>query len=103
MKMIKMLSEDIRENIHEAEEKIQTAYKLREKDRAVADWYRDMAVAHLNFNNTGHTIVARMIHEADAAMKDNPMLPGMKAVYAEMHADIVAEAAEVQGMISAYK
>lgn len=103
MKMIKMLSEDIRGNIHEAEEKIKTAYKLREKDKSLADWYRDMAVAHLGFNTTGHSLVARMIHEAEAEMHDNPMLPGMKAVYNEMHADIMAEAAEVQGMIAAYK
>ena len=103
MWMIKKLSGDIRENIHEAKEKIMTAYKLKEKDRAMADWYRDMAVAHLGFNQTGHTIVARMIRETESMMADNPKLPGMIEVYNDMHADIMAEAAEVQGMISAYK
>lgn len=103
MRMIKQLSDAIRENIHEAKEKIQMAYKLREKDKAVADWYKDMAAAHLNFNTKGHECVTRMINDARAKMADNPMTPGMLAVYEEIHADIIAENAEVQGMIMAYK
>lgn len=103
MRMIKRLTEEIRGNIDEAEEKIKTAYKLRETDRQTADWYRDMAVAHLGFNATGHSIVSRMIRETESAMHDNPKLPGMIEVYNDLHADIMAEAAEVQGMISAYK
>ena len=103
MKMIKKLSEDIRENIREAREKITTAHRLKTEDKTAADWYRDMAVSHLGFNNAGHAMVAKLITDAETKMKENPMLPGMKAVYAEMHADIMVEAAEVQGMISAYK
>lgn len=37
MKMIKMISEEIKGNICEAREKIGMAYKLREKDKAAAD------------------------------------------------------------------
>ena len=103
MKLIKMLSEDIKENIHEAEEKIKMAYKMRDTDKAVADWYKDMAVKHLAFNETGHSIVVRLIKDAEEAHKANPLYAGMKAVYDEMHADIMAESAEVQGMIAAYK
>lgn len=103
MRMIKQLSDAIRENIHEAKEKIRTAYALKDKDRAAADWYRDMAAAHLSFNSKGHEVVAKMIADTRAKMADNPMTPGMLAVYEEIHADIIAENAEVQGMISAYK
>ena len=103
MKMIKHLSEDIRRNISEARDKIGTAYKLREKDQAAADWYKDMAAAHLSFNNNGHAAVARLINDAKTKMADNPLLPGMIAVYEDMHADIMKEAAEVQAMIAAYK
>lgn len=103
MKLIKMLSEDIKGNIHEAEEKIKTAYKMRDTDKAVADWYKDMAVKHLAFNDAGHSIVVRLIKDAEETNKSNPLYPGMLAVYNEMHAEIMSENAEVQGMIAAYK
>lgn len=103
MKMIKMLSEDIRGNIQEAEEKIKIAYKLRDTDKAVADWYKEMAVKHMAFNEAGHNNVVRLIKAAEEEHKTNPLYAGMLAVYNEMHADIMAESAEVQGMISAYK
>lgn len=103
MRMIKQLSDAIRENIHEAKEKIRMAYQLKDKDKTAADWYRDMAVAHLGFNGKGHEVVTKMIADAKAKQADHPLTPGMVAVYEEMHAEIIAENAEVQGMISAYK
>ena len=103
MKLIKLLSEEIKHNIHEAEEKIEMAYKMRDADKAIGDWYKDMAVKHLAFNDTGHSIVVRLIKDAEEEHKNNPLYAGMMAVYNEMHADIMAESAEVQGMISAYK
>ena len=101
--MIKQISGDIRCNISEAREKIGMAYKLREKDKASADWYRDMAAQHLAFNQTGHACVKRLIDEAKAKRADDKLMPGMMAVYEDLHADIVRESAEVQAMIAAYK
>lgn len=103
MRMIKNVSDDMWENIHEAKDKIKEAYKLREVDKGVADWYREMAVSHMAFNTNGHQNVKRLIEHAQMEMKDNPMTPGMLAVYNEMHADIMAHAAEVNAMIAAYK
>lgn len=103
MRMIKKLSDDIRENIHEAKEKIMTAYKLKDEDKAVADWYKEMAVKHIAFNEAGHSNVVRLIKAAEETHKSNPLYAGMLAVYNEMHAEIMAESAEVQGMIAAYK
>ena len=103
MQMIKLLSHDIRENIHEAREKIGEAYKLHDKDKATADWYRDMAAAHLRFNDAGHQNVARLIDEVRHKPDASPLTPGMLAVYEDMHADIIRENAEVQAMIAAYK
>ena len=103
VKMIKKLTDDMWENIHEAKDKIKEAYKLRDKDKSAADWYREMAVAHMAFNTNGHQNVKRLIEHAQMEMKDNPMTPGMLAVYNEMHADIMAHAAEVNAMIAAYK
>ena len=103
MRMIKVLSDEIRGNIHEAREKIKKAYEYREKDKATADWYKEMAAAHMRFNDAGHNVVVSLIKEAREKMSGNPMMPGMLAVYEEIHADIAKEAAEVQAMIAAYK
>lgn len=103
MRMIKVLSDEIRGNIHEAREKIKKAYEYRDKDKSVADWYKEMAAAHMRFNDTGHNAAVSLIKEAREKMSGNPMMPGMLAVYEEIHADIAAEAAEVQAMITAYK
>ena len=103
MRMIKQISADIRCNISEAREKICTAYKLRDKDKAAADWYKDMAAAHLAFNTAGHANVKRLIDEAKSKRADDKLMPGMVAVYEDMHADIMRESAEVQAMIASYK
>ena len=103
MKMIKMISEEIKGNICEAREKIGMAYKLREKDKSAADWYKDMAAQHIAFNTAGHANVKRMIDDAKAKHADDKLLPGMVAVYEDMHADIMRDSAEVQAMIAAYK
>ena len=103
MRMIKQISGDIRCNISEAREKICTAYKLRDKDKAAADWYRDMAAQHLAFNTAGHANVKRLIDDAKSKRADDKLMPGMVAVYEDMHADIMRDSAEVQAMIAAYK
>ena len=103
MRMIKQISVEIRCNISEAREKICTAYKLKEKDKATADWYRDMAAQHLAFNQTGHACVKRLIDEAKTKRADDKLMPGMLAVYEDMHGDIMRDSAEVQAMIAGYK
>lgn len=103
MRMIKQLCYEINGNICEAREKICTAYKLREKDKALADWYKDMAAQHIAFNTVGHANVKRLIDEAKAKRADDKLMPGMVAVYEDMHADIMRDSAEVQAMIAAYK
>ena len=103
MRMIKKVSNAMWENIHEARDKIGMAYRLRDEDKAVADWYKEMAAAHLAFNTTGHNVVTKLIEHAKEHAHDNPMMPGMMAVYNEIHADLKKEAAEVQAMIQNYK
>ena len=103
MRIIKELCREIKGNVCEAREKICTAYKLREQDKVAADWYRDMAAAHLAFNQVGHANAKRLIDEAKSKHADDPLMPGMLAVYEDMHGDIMRESAEVQAMIQSYK
>lgn len=100
MREIQCIAREIRENIREAREKIGKAYEMMEKDRAHADWEKEMAMAHLAFNSRGHEIVKKMIGEL--ADNTSPLAPGMRAVYEEMHADMMREAAEVKAMIDGY-
>ena len=101
--MIKQLCCEIKGNICEAREKICTAYSLKDKDKGAADWYKDMAAQHLAFNQAGHANVKRLIDDARAKRADDKLMPGMLAVYEDLHADIMRESAEVQAMIAGYK
>lgn len=103
MKLIKRLSDDMRGNVREAKDKIKEAYRLREADKGAADWYKEMAEAHLRFNTNGHATVKRLIEQIKLSHNENPMTSGMLAVYNDLHADLIAETAEVQAMITAYK
>lgn len=103
MKMIKWASDIISGNIREAEKYIAKAYELREINREAADWCKEMAAKHLEFNGKGHELVKRLIADYNASGKNNELAPGMQAVYNEIHADLIRRAAEVQGMIAAYK
>lgn len=101
-----MLAEDIECNIREAEEKITTAYKLRNEHQNLAFWYRDMAAAHLNFNNKGHDLIAAEISaykngEEHAAHPE--YAEGMQAVWNAKHAELIAYAARVRSMIDTFK
>lgn len=102
MRIIRDLCDDIRENIHEAREKIRTAYMLRDECRQAADWYRDMACAHLNFNQMGHDTVTKLMNEAKVSGKQADVLPGMMVVYQDIHAQLIRESAEVKAMIDMY-
>ena len=62
-----------------------------------------MAAQHLAFNTAGHANVKRLIEDAKAKRADGKLMPGMVAVYEDMHADIMRDSAEVQAMIAAYK
>ena len=100
MREIKHVVKDIEHNIREAREKITRVYNLMESNRPFADWQRDMAAQHLTFNGRGHEIVKKMI--ADVAASTDPLAPGMRAMFEDMHADLMRESAEVKAMIDNY-
>lgn len=100
MREIKHVVKDIEHNIREAREKIMRAYNMMESNRAYADWQRDMAMGHLAFNAKGHEIVKKMI--ADVANSTDPLAPGMRAMFEDIHADMMRDTAEVKAMIDSY-
>ncbi len=103
MRSIKWATEIISGNLAEARKYIMKAYELRDQDRQAADWCRDMAAKHVDFNAAGHNLVKRMIEDVRAKDPNNAMVAGMRAVFEDKHADMMQEQAEIVGMINAYK
>lgn len=103
MKMIKWASDIMAGNLDEAQKYIGKAYELRDTNPTAADWCKDMAVKHLDFNKAGHELVKKLITDFQAGGKHSDLAPGMMAVYNDRHADLIRKAAEITGMIAAYK
>ena len=103
MKMIKWASDIINGNLREAEKYIGKAYELRDVNKDAADWCKEMAAKHLDFNVKGHDLVKKLIADYAASGKHSELAPGMQAVYNEIHADMIRRNAEITAMISGYK
>lgn len=106
MKLIMELSKDIAGNINEARDKIRTAYELKGESPEAAAWYKDMAAAHLGFNQSGHTAVKKLIetYKGTESYKNNPVYAdGMINAWQAVHADLTARTAEVKAMIDGWK
>lgn len=103
MKMIKWASDIIGGNLREAEKYIGKAYELRDVNKDAADWCKEMAAKHLDFNAKGHDLVKKLIADYAASGKHSELAPGMQAVYTEIHAEMTRRHAEIMSMISGYK
>lgn len=103
MKMIKWASDIISGNLREAEKYIHKAYELRDTNATAADWCKEMAAKHLDFNTKGHELVKKLITDYAASGKNSELAPGMMAVYNDLHAEMMRKHAEIVGMITAYK
>lgn len=106
MQLIKKIMKIMDGNVGEAERYISKAYALREKNRAVADWYKEMASAHLGFNANGNALIKRCIDEYRMSdmYKEHPQYAdGMIDAWKDLEADLAAKSAEVKAMIDAFK
>lgn len=106
MLIIKQLSADIAGNIEEAKDKIRMAYSVKAECPEAATWYKEMAVAHLNFNSAGHNAVKKVIdaYKTSEDYKRNPnYADGMMAAWEAVHNDLIAKTAEVKAMVEGLK
>lgn len=65
-----------------------------------------MADAHIRFNDEGHAVVERMIekYKSTEAYRSNPEYArGMTDAWKAIHADLLAETAEVRAMIEGFE
>lgn len=101
---IKCMLGDMETNIHEARAKIHKAYEYRDKCRDMADWLRDMALQHINFNTKGADLVKRHMDALKALPESDPMRnPGKWEAYMERFDDMQPHLAEVKAMIDSFK
>lgn len=89
-------------NVREARKYAVKAYDMREKSKAASDWCKEMAVAHLTFN-TGGTALAKKLMDEAKANDPSERMEGRLEVWAERHAEIVREGAEVKAMLDCVK
>lgn len=100
---IKKTAKAIDHNVQEAERHIKKAHEMRETCRMSADWYKEMAHRHLEFNTQGRALYDRKMRDLMEAEEAAEYLPGIKAAYNDWISDINEKTAEVMAMIQMYK
>lgn len=106
MKIIKCIYNEMAGNIDEAREKIRVAYELKAESPEAAAWYREMALAHVSFNQNGHNIAKKLIeaYKASDDYKRNPAYAdGMLAAWDAIHNGLSTKTAEVKSMVEGFK
>lgn len=100
---IKRTTKAIDRNVHEAENHIRKAHELRDTCRMTADWYKEMAQRHLEFNNQGRALYDKQMRDLHDMPDAAEYMPGIKAAYGDWLSDISEKTAEVMAMIQMYK
>jgi len=100
---IKKIAKNLEGNICEAHKYARMAHEWKDKCKMQADWYRDMAQSHLNFNAAGKTLYEKRMADL-AGMEEAEMhIHGIKMAYDAWMRDVTEETAEVQALLSMYK
>ena len=100
MHLLKKNSKILEGNLAEARKYSIMAHEMRAQDKALADWYQQMAVRHMEFNVAGLPIVDRI--ESELAAQEKEAGPGIDMIYKDKRADWAKESAEVSAMIGCY-
>lgn len=103
MEKIQWVMDVIAGNLREARGYIVKAYEMRDECREAAEWCRDMASKHLEFNAKGNEIVKKFMADFDASAGNADFSHGMKSVYGHMQAGMMKDQAEIQAMIQTFK
>lgn len=99
MKEIKKISEQIEEELHDAEKYIKCAYKYKESNRTLADMYYDLSVAEMGHVDLLHNAGVKLINDYSAS---NPIPEGMKAIYDYLHERHIDWAGKIKAKQESY-
>ncbi len=101
MKEIKLLVEDIREELEGAEHYAKLAAQYKTDDKALADTYATMASQELNHVDMLHAQAVRLINEQRASGVVAPA--SMQAVWDWEHELMVDKTAKIRALLDMYK
>lgn len=105
---IRCIIKTMMHNIAEAREKIHKANEWKEKHRGIADWYKQMAAGHLDYNSGAMQMARsglqemRSEHSHGEDQQTMHRMLGKCDAYEEWLEQIAPEIAEVRAMIEAY-
>ena len=98
MKEIKKLSEQMKEELHDACSYVKCAISYKDSDRELAEMYFSLSKAEVEHSDLEHAQAVRLIK---AAGKDAP--EAMKAVWDYIHEQLIEEKAEVKRLQAIYR
>lgn len=101
MKIIKLLVEDIQEELDSSEHYAKLATQYKDEDRALADNYAKMAGVELEHVNALHDQAVRLIKDYRSAGNEPPT--SMKAVWDYEHQRAIDKTAKVKTLLNMYR
>lgn len=101
MKNIKVIVENIHEELEGAEHYAKLATQYRDTDRALADTYATMSTQELSHVDALHTQAVRLIKEYRSAGNEPPT--AMQAVWDYEHGIFIDKTAKVKTLLSMYR
>ena len=101
MKTIKIIVEDIQEELEGAEHYAKLATQYKDEDRVLADTYARLAEIELGHANALHEQAVRIIKEYKSAGNQSPV--AMQAVWDWEHKKAIDTTAMVKQLLAMYK
>lgn len=89
-------------NVMEASKYAREAHEMKDECRAFADWSRDMAAKHLEFNTAGKAVYDRLkdrLHEGT----EPEHAKGLLMIFERQIHKLNRQHAEIKAMLDAYK
>lgn len=93
MKIIKKISEQVEEELKDAQKYIRCAYVYKEDHPDLADTYYELSVAEMGHVTMLHDAVVKIINEY---AETNPIPEGMQAIYDYLHEQHIKVARKIK-------
>lgn len=103
MEMLNWVQEVMDKNVREAHKYAEDAFIKKPKCKAAADWCRDMANMHLQFNTSGAAVMKKIIDHYEHDEEFAAHMPGAIALADCRHAQLMKHTAEVRAMLDMYE